>query len=220
MLRRGHAMRLECRGPDPCVTVLLFSAADPVERLCLPDTLKAQMSAYVRAPMVLMSDDGRALCSVRGSSVDWHDALTGHSLDADVLARYGPSSYAADGNAWRQSARAGLLDELWSRGLGERDLHASINFFVKVVAADDDRGTLSLVPGNATTGDWVELRAEVDTLVVLSTAPHPDSASPRWDPAGVRITTAAVAPPDAEDPSRTHRPEAARALAASERAER
>ena len=90
---------------------LLFAAHDPIDRLNVPDTLKAQMSARVTPPMVLMSDRGIGLASVTGSSLDWHDCLGGHSLEQH-LERFGPTSYATDANEWRRSARAGLLSEL------------------------------------------------------------------------------------------------------------
>ncbi|MGR6997559.1 DUF1989 domain-containing protein [Yinghuangia aomiensis] len=89
-LRRHRALRLTCLDGGANVSVLMYAAADPLERLDVPDTLKAQMSACVRAPMVLMSDMGRALASVTGSSLDWHDAVTGHSTDGQVAARFGP----------------------------------------------------------------------------------------------------------------------------------
>jgi uncharacterized protein YcgI (DUF1989 family) len=162
--------------------------------------------------MVLMSDMGRALCSVTGSSLDWHDAITGHSLDTHVP---GPSSYAEHRNDWRRSARAGLLDELWKHGLGERDLHATVNLFSKVVPAGDQRGTLSYVPGHAAAGDWAELRAEMDILVVLSTSPHP--MDPLWSPAAIRASLRPVPPPGPDDPSRTFRAESARSLDQAER---
>ncbi len=213
VLPRGTALRLSALQDDACVSTLLYAAANPLERLNIPDTLKAQMSARVRPPMVLMSDLGRALCSVTGSSLDWHDAVTGHSLDRHVE-RFGPSDYATHGNDWRRSARALLLDELATLGLGRRDLHATVNWFVKV--APDQAGRLSFVDGHARTGDWVSLRAEQDVLVVLATAPHPLDPSGKWAPAGIRCTLSLAAPPGPDDPSRTFRPESARALAASE----
>lgn len=216
-LGRHRALRLTCLDDGANASVLLFAAADPLERLNIPDTLKAQMSARVHPPMVLMSDMGRALASMTGSSLDWHDAVTGHSTDAQVLGRFGPSDYAADRNAWRRSARAGLLDELWKHGLGRRDLHATLNLFSKVVPAGDARGSLAFEPGHAVAGDWVELRAEQDLLVVLSTAPHPLDPAPDWVPARLRATVAAVPAPGADDPSRGFRAESARALAATER---
>jgi urea carboxylase-associated protein 2 len=216
-LGRYRALRLTCLDDGANASVLMYAAADPLERLNVPDTLKAQMSACARPPMVLMSDMGRALASMTGSSLDWHDAITGHSTDASVRERFGPSDYAGDRNAWRRSARAGLLDELWKHGLGRRDLHATLNLFTKVVPGGDARGSLTFVPGHARTGDWVELRAEQDLLVVLSTAPHPMDPAPKWAPARLRASVSAVPAPAADDPSRLFRAESGRALAAAER---
>ena len=216
-LRRHRTLTLRCRGGAANVAMLIYAFDDPAERLNVPDTLKAQMSMRIRPPMTLISDMGRALASVTGSSLDWHDAITGHSLPGPVAARFGPSSYAAERNGWRRSARHGLLDELWKHGLDTRDLHANINFFTKVAATGDERGTLAYIPGHAAEGDWVTLRAEMDVLVVLSTAPHPLDPSAAWEPAGVRLEVAEGPAPGAQDPTRRSREEAARAMALSER---
>ncbi len=214
-LPRGYQLKMTAGGPGACASTLLYAAADPLERLNIPDTLKAQMSACVRPPMVLMSDLGRALASVTGSSLDWHDAVTGHSRDADVAARFGPSDYATHRNEWRRGARALLLDELATLGLDRRDLHATVNWFVKVAPAGDERGTVGYAPGHAGAGDWVTVRAEQDLLVVLATAPHPLDPADKWAPPAVTVTVAPAPPPDpATDPSWTFRPESRRALEA------
>jgi uncharacterized protein YcgI (DUF1989 family) len=208
VLRTDQRLRLEALGDGANASVLLFAAGRLTERLCVPDTLKAQMQACVRPPMVLMSDAGRALCSVVGSSLDWHDALSGHSLPRHVMA----SSYATDGNGWKQSARVLLLDELAVHGLGERDLHGCVNLFSKVAPAGDERGTLTWVEGHSSDGDWVELRADQDVLIVLATSPHPLDPDPSW--AGVALTVSDGPPPDGADPSALFRDESARALQA------
>jgi urea carboxylase-associated protein 2 len=209
-VRRGRTIRLTALGAGANCSTLLFQAGDPVDRMNVPDTLKAQMSARIHAPMVLMSDRGVGLTSVTGSSLDWHDAVGGHSLDVHV-ARFGPSSYQSDRNDWRQSARSLLLTELRKHGRGAPDLHATANFFSKVATADD--GGLTWSPGHAEAGDWVMLRAEVDLLMVLATCPHP--MDPTWSPAGVRIDVESAQPYGADDPSMTFRGESARALEAA-----
>lgn len=220
VLRRHELLRLEALADDACVSLLLYPAHRLHERLCVPDTMKAQRQACVRPPMVLMSDAGRALASVVESSLDWHDCLCGHSTDAQVAEKYGPSDYARDRNAWRQSARTGLLDELAKHGLGSRDLAATVNLFTKVVPVDDDCGTLRFVPGHAAAGDTVTLRAELDVLVVLSTAPHPLDPRPQWCPSAIGVRVSRLQPPGPSDPSRTLCPESGRALAETERTER
>ena len=166
------------------------------------------MSARIRPPMVLMSDRGNALASVTGSSLDWHDCLTGHSLDIHAEA-LGPSSYAADRNDWRRSARYGLLAELRKHGRGPADLHGGVNFFAKVAIGPD--GGLAHVADHARAGDWVTLRAEQDLLLVFSTAAHP--MAPAWAAGAVRALVEAGRPYGPDDPSVTFRPESARALA-------
>lgn len=207
LVRAGRTVRLTALADGAVCSTLVFPTYDAVDRLNVPDTLKAQMSAHVRPPMVLMSDRGVGLVSVTGSSLDWHDALGGHSLDAH-LTRFGPSSYGDDRNEWRQSARSLLVTELIKHGRGLADLHACVNFFAKVATADD--GALRWVPGHAQTGDWVTLRAEVDLLIVLATCPHP--MDPTWAPGGVGVQIEATEPYGPDDPSMTFRDESARAL--------
>jgi uncharacterized protein len=209
-VRRDARVTLTALGERPVATMLLFAAGDTGERLNVPDTLKAQMSLRVVPPMVLMSQRGRALASVVESTVDWHDAVTGYSHPAD-LDRFGASSYQTDGNDWRRDGYTLLLGELYARGLDERDLHAPVNWFVKVAPTDDDRATLAYVAGHGHQGDSVTLRAEQDLLLVLTTAPHPMDPDGTWAPSGCEVSVETGAWPE-EHPSRAFRAESARAL--------
>jgi urea carboxylase-associated protein 2 len=209
-VRAGRLVTLTAGGADANASTLIFGS-DRLDRLNVPDTLKAQMSACIRPPMVLMSDRGLALASVVGSSLDWHDALGGHGLAAD-LERFGPSSYQADRNDWRRSARTGLISELAKHGLGERDLHGSVNFFAKLGIADDARASLAFVPGHSQAGDTVTLRTEQDVLILLATGPHPLNPSADYAPPSVTVEVTAAEPVADDDPSVLFRAESARAL--------
>ncbi|MCU1600068.1 MAG: urea carboxylase-associated protein 2 [Frankiales bacterium] len=202
-VRPGREVRFTALGPGACCSLLLLTSDG--DRLNVPDTLKAQMSARIAPPMVLMSDRGVGLASVTGSSLDWHDALCGHSTDRHVTSH---ASYQEHRNDRRVSARTGLLSELRKRGFDRTDLHASVNLFSKVAVAAD--GALSLVTDHCAADDWVTLRTEVELLLVMSTSPHPLDLE--WKPADVRVTVTA-APPD--DGPRLSRAESARALDAA-----
>lgn len=195
---------------------MLILGPDRVDRLNIPDTLKAQMSARIMAPMVLMSDRGLALASVVGSTLDWHDCLGGFGHETH-LERFGPSTYGVDRNDWRRSARTGLVSELTKNGLDERDLHAPVNLFSKVAIADDVRASMAFVPGHASRGDSVTLRTEQDVLIVLCTAPHPLDAGD-YAPSAVRVEVDLAPETDpATDASWGWRDESARALEMSRR---
>ncbi len=209
-LRAGRTITLTALGAGANISTLIYGT-DLLDRLNLPDTLKAQMSARIVPPMVLMSDRGLALASVTASTVDWHDALCGFTSRAD-LDRFEPSDYQHDRNAWRRSARDLLLLELFKHGLGEADLHGCVNFFSKVVAADDPRCSLRFVAGASQVGDSVTLRAEQDLLLVLATTPHPLDPAAEYAPAAVGAEVAMADPVTADDPSMVFRAESARAL--------
>ena len=202
-VRPGREVRFTALGPGANCSLLLLTPDG--DRLNVPDTLKAQLSARLTPPMVLMSDRGIGLASMTGSSVDWHDALCGHSTDRQVTEA---TSYQEHRNDRRLSARAGLLSELRKRGFDRTDLHASVNLFSKAAIGRD--GQLTFVADHAAADDWVTLRTEVELLLVMSTAPHP--LDPAWKPADVRVTVG-DAPPD--EAPRSFRGESARALDAA-----
>jgi uncharacterized protein YcgI (DUF1989 family) len=180
----GRTITLTALAAGANASVLIIGA-DRLDRLNVPDTLKSQMSACIAPSMVLMSDRGTALATVVSSSLDWHDCLAGFGHDRH-LERFGPSSYALDGNGWRRSARTGLVSELTKHGFGEADLHGCINFFSKVGISDDSRASLAFVPGHSSADDQVSLRTDQDLILFVSTAPHPLSDEP-YAPGGVRV---------------------------------
>jgi uncharacterized protein YcgI (DUF1989 family) len=90
-------------------------------------------------------------------------------------------------------------------------LHANVNFFSKVVA--DDEGNLTFAAAHAQAGHYVELRAEMDTLVVLSNTPHPLHPAGAWTPPAVEITVTAAPAVNPQDFCLTSRPENGRAFA-------
>jgi urea carboxylase-associated protein 2 len=210
VLRRGLVMRLTAAGDDANVSALLFNAAAPLERYNMPDTLKAQYTAYLTTGRMLHSDMGRALCSITADTCGWHDTICG-VIDARLSAeKFGDTNYQEDRNEWHRNGRDNFLIEMAKHGLGKRDLHANVNFFSKVVA--DDAGNLSFVIGHAKAGQYVELRAEMDTLVVLSNTPHPLHPAGAWSPPAVELAVYAAPALTPQDICLTSRPENGRAF--------
>jgi urea carboxylase-associated protein 2 len=166
VLRRGQRLRLTDVEGGASVAALFYNADDPSERYNMPDTLKAQHIARLTAGFVLYSDMGRVLCSITEDTAGWHDTITGHGTAAHGLAKFGAGSYQKLRNDWHRNTRDNFLVELGKYDLGKRDIVANVNFFVKVVV--DEQGALHFVPDSSKPGGFVELRAELDTLVVLS----------------------------------------------------
>lgn len=215
ILKRGTSLRLTDLDGGANVGAILYNADCPVERLNLPDTLKAQQIARLAGGFVLYSDMGRILCSITQDSLGWHDALSG-GLDAPaVLAKYGEARYQERRNTFYKNAHDSFLIELEKYGLGPRDLSPNLNFFSKV--AVDDNGALAYRSGHSPAGSRVEMRAEMNVLVLLNSVPHPLDPSPVYAPKPVHLSVSRVPPPAADDPCRLSRPENGRGFQLTER---
>jgi uncharacterized protein len=209
VISRGKRLRLTDIEGGANVSMLLYHAAERHERYNMPDTLKGQHIFYLRAPYCLHSDMGRLLASITADTVGWHDTVCGHSDAALVQKKYGEHNYQQARNEWYRNSRDCFLIELAKWGLGKKDLVPNINWFSKVVS--DEEGSLSYVPGHSKPGDFVELRFEIDTLVILNTCQHPFDASAEYKSSPVKLEVFAGELPKADDPSFTIRPENLRA---------
>ena len=186
LLRRGNTLRLTDVQGRANVSALFFNHEDRNERYNMPDTLKAQHTAFLTRGHALYSDMGRVLCSIPEDSCGWHDTVCG-VLDAERLtAKYGEARYQQARNAMHRNGRDSLLVELGKWGLGKRDLVANLNFFSKV--APDDAGALHFDSAHRQPGQYLDLRFEMNVLVVLSAAPHPFDPSPAYDPTPVQMS--------------------------------
>lgn len=204
-VRRGTTLRFVDLEGGANVSVLLYRADERLERLNLPDTLKAQHTAHLTKGFVLYSDMGRILASIPADTVGWHDPLCGVSDAAQVRARYGERRYQEHRNAMYRNGKDSLLIEMGKWGLGLRDFVPTVNLFSKVVVDAD--GRFRFVSGNSKKGDFVELRFEMDTLVLLSTAPHPLDPNPEYAPKKVGVVAWDSGTAPADDICRLSRPE-------------
>ena len=215
VLKRATVLRITDLEGGANVGAMFYNFENPLERYNMPDTLKAQHIARLTRGFVLYSDMGRVLCSITEDTCGWHDPLSGHSTAALVRAKYGEKSYQDARNDYYQNARDGFTIELAKYGLGERDLVANVNFFSKVVVADN--GAMRYEPGHSRAGDFVDLRAEMNTLVILNTCQHPLDPTPSYAPKPVGLAISRVPPAAPDDPCRLSRPENERGFILTER---
>jgi urea carboxylase-associated protein 2 len=204
-LRRHMTLRITDVEGGANVGLMAYDADQPLDRLNLPDTLKAQYTAKLARGHVLMSDMGHALLSITADTVGWHDPLGGHGNAALVEKKYGVATYQEKRNDWHRNAHDGFLIELGKYGLGKRDLVANVNFFSRVDV--DAEGKMNFHPGNSRARDHVDLRAEMNVLVVVNTCQHPLDPNPKYAPKPVKLAILKTPPPGADDFCRNFRGE-------------
>jgi uncharacterized protein len=215
ILKRGTALRIEAIEDNSNVGAIFLNADNPSERLNLSDTLKAQHIARLAKDSVLYSDMGRILCSITDDTLGWHDPLGGCSDATLVEKKYGRLSYQEAKNNWHQNALDGFLIELAKYGMNGRDLMMNVNFFSKVAVRED--GGMQFVENHSAAGSAIELRSEMNTLVILNTCQHPMDPDKTYAQRPVKLTIKKVEAPGPDDACRNACPENGRGFILTER---
>lgn len=195
-VRRGTLMRLTDINGGANLGMLMYNPENLLERYNAPDTLKCQHTFKLTKGHCLYSDMGRIFASIIDDSSGWHDTVTGNCNADQVASRWGARDYQNARNDWHQNGHDAFLVELVKYGLGRADLAANINWFSRV--KPDATGNITLDPSGISAGSQVDLRFEMDTLVLMHTCPHPMNTAAQYPAQPVRIELA-KADPVAED---------------------
>jgi urea carboxylase-associated protein 1 len=178
-LKKGQSLRIVDLEGNQAVDFLLYSTADDAERYSAQDTIAAQGNIFLKEGSVIRSSEGRAMLTVTGTSVDYHDTIGGAcSCESNTL-RYGhhtKSQHACVDN---------FLEANLTEGRGKRDMVSNINFFMNVPVMQD--GSLGIVDGISAPGLLVDLRAEMDVTVVVSNCPQINNPCNGFNPTPVRM---------------------------------
>ena len=164
---------------NQAVDCLLYAAADTSVRYSAADTIARQQSIVLTTGSVLRADTGAPLMTVVADEVGVHDTIGGACSQESNTLRYGQHTreqHACVENFLLEGSR-------W--GLGKRDLVSNINWFMNVPVDPD--GALGIVDGLSAPGKRVALRAEVDTLVLVSNCPQINNPCNGFNPTPVRM---------------------------------
>jgi urea carboxylase-associated protein 1 len=175
----GDVLSIVDLGGNQAVDCILYSAADTGERYSAPDTIAAQGRIFLTTGSVLRSNRGNPLMTVVADECGNHDTLGGACSKESNTLRYGRHTkhqHACVENFLREGAR---------HRLGKRDLVSNINWYMNVPVEED--GMLGIVDGLSSPGLTVTLRAEVDTLVLVSNCPQINNPCNGFDPTPVRM---------------------------------
>jgi uncharacterized protein len=205
-LARGTRLRLIDLEGDACASLLVFNADMPTERLNVADTVKVQWNGYLGAGKLLLSDMGRVMMSLVSDEAGTHDCFCGTSNAATNAAKYGDGRNSGGFPNGRDRFLLGAA----KHGLQRRDVHPCINLF-KGARIEAD-GAITPQVGPFAPGRGVELRAEMDVIVVLANCPHVLDPRPQWTSTPLRVSAWRGAVTPESDPIRTASPEGLRAF--------
>jgi urea carboxylase-associated protein 1 len=183
VVRAGESLRIIDLEGNQAVDFLMYSVQNDIERYSAQDTIAAQRNIFLRTGTVLMSNEGNPMARITATAVAYHDTIGGAcSCESNTL-RYGhhtKSQHACVDNFLTSSLR---------HGRGKRDVVSNINFFMNVPVELD--GTLGIVDGISAPGLFVELRACMDLVAVISNCPQINNPCNGFNPTPVRVVIAA-----------------------------
>ncbi|MAF63171.1 MULTISPECIES: urea amidolyase associated protein UAAP2 [Pseudomonadota] len=179
----GQTLRIVDLEGNQAVDFLLYATADDAERYSAQDTVAAQGNLFLREGTVLRSNEGRAMMTIVGTAVDYHDTIGGAcSCESNTL-RYGHHTKS------EHACVENFLEANLIEGRGKRDIVSNINFFMNVPVEAD--GSLGIVDGISAPGLTVDLRAEMDVTVVVSNCPQINNPCNGFNPTPVRMIVTA-----------------------------
>jgi hypothetical protein len=180
-IRKGQVLRILDLEGNQAVDTLFYSAADPEERYDANNTIREQGNIYLTAGTVLLSNEGNPMLTIIADTCGRHDTLGGACSAESNTVRYALEKRHM--HSCRDSFLLALAE--WDNGMNKRDLSSNINFFMNVPVTPD--GRLTFEDGISDAGRYVEMRAEMDVLVLISNCPQLNNPCNAYNPTPVEV---------------------------------
>jgi urea carboxylase-associated protein 1 len=181
LIKAGQTFRIEDVAGNQAADTLFYNAHDPLERYSASDTIRHQSALYLTTGTKLMSTRGRPLLTITADTCGRHDTLGGAcSRESNVM------RYAFDKEPMHACCDSFIRGiQGWHQDLGKRDLTCNINFFMNVPVTPD--GQLSFADGVSGPGRYVEMKAEMDVMCLISNCPQLNNPCNAYNPTPVRV---------------------------------
>ena len=192
VVRRGQILRIVDQAGKQGVDFLCYRASEPQERYHAANTMKKARSILLTTGHVLYSDVARPMFTIVADTCGRHDTIGGCCSAPSNLLMYGVASVPG--------CRETFLRLLGRYGMDRRDIVANLNFFSNVpVGPGGALADTVFVDGLSKAGDFVDLRAEMDALSLISNCPQVNNPCAGLDPTPIRVVIWEADTPTARD---------------------
>lgn len=177
VIPQGAVLRIIDLEGKQAVDFLCYNAKDPSERYNACDSLKFSGNIYLTKGSALYSDMGRPIYTIVEDTCGRHDTIGGCCSAESNHFRYGVKD--------TENCRDTFLRGFSEAGLGRKDIVPNVNFFMNVPVRQD--GSVAISDGLSVPGDFVDLKAEMDALTVISNCPQRHNPCCGYNPTPIRI---------------------------------
>ena len=182
VVRSGQVIRILDLEGNQAADTLFYSAADPSERYSATDTIREQGNVYLTTGSQLRSNENRVMLEIIADTCGRHDTLGGACATESNTVRYDLEKRCM--HACRDSWMLAVAEHP-EFGISKRDITHNINFFMNVPVTGE--GGLTFEDGISAPGKYVELRAEMDVVVLISNCPQLNNPCNGYNPTPVEV---------------------------------
>jgi uncharacterized protein len=181
-LKRDQVLRIVDIEGNQSADTLFYNASDISERYSAVDTIREQGNVYLGCGSKLLSTAGNVLAQIVADTVGRHDTLGGACAAESNTVRYALEKRTMHSCRDSYLLAVAQHDHL---GLDKRDLSHNINFFMNVPVTID--GGLSFADGLSGPGQYVEMRAAMDIIVLISNCPQLNNPCNAYNPTPLEV---------------------------------
>lgn len=181
-LHKGQTLRILDLEGNQAADTLFYSLADPAERYSAIDTIREQGNVYLTSGSKLRSNAGNVMLEIVADTCGRHDTLGGACATESNTVRYALEKKCM--HACRDSWMLAVVQHE-EFGLTKRDITHNINFFMNVPITPD--GALTFADGISEAGKYVELRAEMDVVALISNCPQLNNPCNAYNPTPIEL---------------------------------
>lgn len=181
-LKRGQTLRILDLEGNQAADTLFYRLDDPAERYSAMDTVREQRNLYLSAGTTLMSNRNNAMLDIVADTCGRHDTLGGACAAESNTVRYALEKKTM--HACRDSYMR-AISEREEFGLRKQDITHNINFFMNVPVTPE--GGLTFEDGISDAGKYVELKARMDVIVLISNCPQLNNPCNAYNPTPIEV---------------------------------
>ena len=182
VVKKGQTFRILDTEGNQAADTLFYNADDPAEHYSATDTIREQGNVYLSAGSKLMSDVGNVMLEITADTCGRHDTLGGACATESNTVRYALEKKHM--HACRDSWLKAIQDHP-EFGMDKRDIAHNINFFMNVPITPD--GGLTFEDGISDAGKYVEMKAEMNVIVLISNCPQLNNPCNAYNPTPVDV---------------------------------
>ena len=177
VVKAGQTFRILDLEGNQAADTLFFNADDPQERYSAMDTIREQGNVYLTTGSMLRSNDNRVMLEIVADTCGRHDTLGGACATESNTVRYDLEKRCM--HACRDSWMLAIAEHP-ECGISKRDISHNINFFMNVPITPE--GGLTFEDGISAPQKYVEMRAEMDVIVLISNCPQLNNPCNGYNP--------------------------------------